>query len=543
MKTFPVSQEDFIRHAVKTGLIHELSASRLTSVLAATNHPIDIAMVELGFQREDALARVISDYLKVEYIDQPSQVADNDQFKTLGSSFLSANALLPVRLIDGSFAVAAANPFDHAGLEMIAYLLEAEPKVVIATRSAILMGLAQLNAHLTSPDAAEITLTEDASDFDIDRLKDSARQEPIVRMVTRVIQRAFDDRASDIHIEPYEQELRVRIRIDGALKTIESAPIKMLNGLVTRIKILADLDISERRLPQDGRIRVVVRGQELDLRVSISPVIHGEAVVLRLLDRSAVALDLITLGFDRHSCSVLENLARLPNGLVLITGPTGSGKTTTLYALLSKINASEIKIFTVEDPVEYRLDGVTQVQTNVAAGLTFARALRSILRQDPDVILVGEIRDKETAEIAIQAALTGHLVLSTLHTNSAVGAITRLKDMGIADYLIGATLKGVAGQRLVRKLCSCGLSPLKEKCPACDGSGFADRTVTYEIAPISQTLSIRINHGADEALLLDQMRREGFVELSTHAARLVKSGITSASEVARISFPMESLPA
>jgi general secretion pathway protein E len=543
MNKVSTSQGDFIDYARSTGVLNESSASRLAAVLAATNHPIDSVIIELGLMREDALARCFADHLQLNYINQPSLIADIDQFKVLGKSFLAANALVPVRLPDDSLGIATANPMDQAGLEMITYLNEVKPKILIATRSAILTTLAHLNTVSTSIDTDEFTLVDGANEFDLDRLKDIARQEPIVRMVSRIIQRAFDDQASDIHIEPFEQEFRIRIRIDGVLKTVETAPVKMLSGVVTRIKILSNLDISERRLPQDGRMRATVRGQELDLRVSISTVIHGEAVVLRLLDRSSVALDLSVLGFESDACSLLETLARLPNGLVLITGPTGSGKTTTLYALLSKINSPDVKIFTVEDPVEYRLDGVTQVQTNAAAGLTFARALRSILRQDPDIILVGEIRDKETAEIAIQAALTGHLVLSTLHTNGAVGAITRLRDIGIADYLIGATLKGTVGQRLVRKRCNCEFSQAKDKCIKCDGSGFAGRTVAYEIAPISSTLSRHISQGKDEAQLLDQIRQEGFVDLLTHASSLVKSSIIDASEVARITLPLENLPA
>jgi general secretion pathway protein E len=352
-------------------------------------------------------------------------------------------------------------------------------------------------------------------------------------MVTHIAQAASDEHATDIHIEPFEHELRVRIRVDGILKQLESVPANYLPGISTRLKILANLDISERRLPQDGRIRIAVRGQEIDMRISVIPSIHGETIVMRLLDQSHVTLDLAALGFEQDARDLLDRICHLPNGIILITGPTGSGKTTTLYALISILNDLAVKIFTVEDPVEYQLDGISQLQTNNATGMTFARALRSVLRQDPDIILVGEIRDRETAEIAMQAALTGHLVLSTLHTNSAVGAITRLRDMGIEDYLIGATLKGIVGQRLLRKLCTCERQEQASTCSQCGGTGFAGRTVTYEIAEVGSNVSRLISDGASEDIILERLQTKGLNTIDAHANALVKSGITTATEVAR----------
>ncbi len=537
--TVPQLARDFIQSLVVSSVLQEGAVSRLLSALEATGHPLDAVVTELGLMREEVFAKAAAAFLQCRFIEQPGGVAEADRAKALGLGFLTANALLPVTMPDGSCHIAAANPFDDGGLRMVEYETDAPVRVAVATRNSILAALATLAGEDHNADETNGSAGHETSEGDLDRLRDFARQEPVVRLVSRIVQTASDAHATDIHIEPFEHELRVRIRIDGALKTIETAPANLLPGIVTRIKILSGLDISERRLPQDGRMRLTVRGQEMDLRVSISPVIHGEATVLRILDRATVALDLETLGFDTKSQQTLGALARLPNGIVLITGPTGSGKTTTLYALMSLINDPAAKIFTVEDPVEYRLDGITQLQTNVAAGLTFARALRSILRQDPDVILIGEIRDRETAEIAMQAALTGHMVLSTLHTNSAVGAITRLRDMGIEDYLIGATLKGVAAQRLLRKTCGCRNTEARDECAKCGGTGMQGRTVTFEISPITNEVSRLISSGSQEEIVLRQLELEGFVSLSSHAAALARAGVTTAAEVARIAMAAE----
>lgn len=281
-----------------------------------------------------------------------------------------------------------------------------------------------------------------AGEEDVDRLLDIAKEAPVIRFVSRIIQRAVDGKATDIHIEPFEDIVRIRLRTDGILQTLETVPRSMAAGITSRIKILSRLNIAERRLPQDGRLRASVRGQEIDFRVSVTPSVHGETVVMRILDRSNVRLELGALGFDEQATAAIAAITRKPNGIFLVTGPTGSGKTTTLYSILNDINDPRWKFFTVEDPVEYRMKGITQLQVDPGIGLTFASALRSVLRQDPDGILIGEIRDEETARIAVQAALTGHLVLSTLHTNSAAGAISRLRNMGIESYLLAATLRG-----------------------------------------------------------------------------------------------------
>jgi general secretion pathway protein E len=535
----PQLARDFVQSLVESAVLQQGAASRLLAAVEATGHPLDAVMIELGLMREEVFAKAVAAFLQCRFVEQPGGMADAERAKALGIGFLTANALVPVTMPDGNCAIAAANPFESSGLFMVEYACDAPVRLAVATRNNILAALAALADDGLKDDGAHALPGRETSEGDLDRLRDFARQEPVVRLVSRIVQTASDAHATDIHIEPSEHDLRVRIRVDGALKTIETAPVGLLPGIVTRIKILSGLDISERRLPQDGRMRLTVRGQEMDLRVSISPVIHGEAAVLRILDRATVALDLTSLGFDTKAQQTLGALARLPNGIILITGPTGSGKTTTLYALMSLINDPAAKIFTVEDPVEYRLEGITQLQTNVAAGLTFARALRSILRQDPDIILIGEIRDKETAEIAMQAALTGHLVLSTLHTNSAAGAVTRLRDMGIEDYLIGATLKGVAAQRLLRKTCGCPSIEAGSACAKCGGTGLQGRTVTFEIASITNAVSRLISGGVGEEDVLLQLEREGFVSLSSHAATLARAGITTRAEAARVAIAAE----
>jgi general secretion pathway protein E len=524
----------FVTFLVAENVLSESAGKRLLAAHDATGHSFDSVMIELGLMREDVLARTLAKFLNLDFVEHPLTEASRKLCQSIGIEFLSANTVLPLTDAEqDAVVIAAANPFDTEATRMIAYLAERPVSLAISSRSAIANALSAIALESTAPSQSGPELTDAASEGDLERLRDFAGQAPIVRLVTRLAQTAADELATDIHIEPFEQELRIRIRVDGMLKLVETVPVSYLPGISTRLKILANLDISERRLPQDGRIRVAVRGQEIDMRISVIPSIHGETIVMRLLDRSTVALDLASLGFEEPARVLLERISRSPNGIVLITGPTGSGKTTTLYALISILNDPSVKTFTVEDPVEYQLNGITQLQVNNATGMTFARALRSVLRQDPDIILVGEIRDRETAEIAMQAALTGHTVLSTLHTNSAIGAITRLRDMGIEDYLIGATVKGIVGQRLVRKLCACRGDARSPACSQCGGSGFAGRTVTHEIVDVRDSVARLIGEGAREENLQGLLQTEGMQTIAQHAQELIRLGVTSVGEVAR----------
>jgi len=400
---------------------------------------------------------------------------------------------------------------------------------------------------------------DDLGEEDLEHLKDLASEAPVIKMVNLIMQRAIETRASDIHIEPFEQSLKVRLRVDGVLQEIVAPNVKSTAAVISRIKIMAKLNIAERRLPQDGRIKIQMLGKELDLRVSTIPTMYGESVVIRLLDKENTVLDFAALGFaGRHLQQFIDVLSQ-PHGIILITGPTGSGKSTTMYAALKQLNTSERKIITVEDPVEYQMDGVNQIQAKPQIGLTFASALRSIVRQDPDVIMIGEMRDLETARIAVQSALTGHLVLSTLHTNDAAGGVTRLLDMGLEEYLLTSTILGILAQRLVRKLCpACKQGAIaapeivKELrlqrfapdgdiilykpigCPACASTGYRGRLAIIEFLPMTDPLR-KLIMGHEEAGAIQKLAiAEGMQTLYENGLVKVTQGVTTLEEVMRV---------
>lgn len=400
---------------------------------------------------------------------------------------------------------------------------------------------------------------EDLND-DIEHLKDLASEAPVIRLVGLVIRRALETRASDIHIEPFESRLIVRYRIDGVMHEVESPPRRLSAAVISRVKIMANLDIAERRLPQDGRIKLRIQGREIDLRVSTTPTMHGESVVMRILDKGGVPLDFDALGFETDLKRQFTALLSQPHGILLVTGPTGSGKTTTLYTALALLNKPEVKILTVEDPVEYQMEGINQIQVKPQIDLTFANALRSIVRQDPDIIMIGEVRDLETAQIAVQSALTGHLVLSTLHTNDAASSVNRLLDMGVEDYLLTTTLIGIQAQRLVRTLCrkcrrpyrpvaemvaETGLSRFAQPgeelvlyepvgCDACAHTGFIGRVAIMEILPMSDAVRALVMRHATSGDILKQAATEGMMTMYDHGLRKVLAGVTTLEEVLRV---------
>ena len=391
---------------------------------------------------------------------------------------------------------------------------------------------------------------------DDEELKDLASEAPIIRLVNHLFARAMDLNASDIHFEPNENHLDVRCRVDGIMKRIERLPIKIHTAVASRLKLMARLDIGEKRLPQDGRIDSRIGNKQLDMRVSTLPGVHGESVVLRILDRSDTAVSLQQLGMPDEILGKYQQLITQPHGMILITGPTGSGKTTTLYATLEKINSEKQKIITVEDPVEYQLEGITQIQANASIGLSFAAGLRSIVRQDPDVLMVGEIRDHETAEIAIESALTGHLVFSTLHTNDAAGAVTRLQDMGVEGYLISSSVLAIQAQRLVRRVCvDCKVEqaltsdeasvleidakdyPVLARgkgCERCGGSGYRGRIGLYELLVMSDAIRHHVATGADANIIREQAIKEGMKTLRQDALEKLAAGLTTPEEVVRV---------
>lgn len=478
----------------------------------------------------------------------------------LSLDFLFNHNVLPIGINNGRLRVAMSVPQDAYVLKALQLAVGMPVAPSIATETDINAALKKLlEENVPAAETADNTSESYLNDNEfIEHLKDLASEAPVIRLVNQIIREALDRRASDIHIEPFEGRLQIRYRVDGVMHDGDAPPASLAPAITSRIKLLARLNIAERRMPQDGRIMTRVKGHELDLRVSTIPTMHGESVVMRILDRQSIRLNLEEMGFSPDILTRYQKLIHQPHGILLVTGPTGSGKTTTLYASLAQLDAHALKILTVEDPVEYQLPGVNQVQVQPQIGLNFAHVLRSMLRQDPDIIMIGEMRDSETAQIAVQAALTGHLVLSTLHTNTAAGAIVRLEDMGVERYLITSTINGVLAQRLVRKLCMQCRRPhqptdaeLEETglkrfiphgatiyravgCPACGGTGYHGRMAIHELFVMDERMHKAILEGADATTLHTIARHGGMLTLMEDGLRKVAAGLTTMEEVLRV---------
>ncbi len=534
------------------GVVTADALARARSVEGDSDEDLATILTRLGIVSEQAL---VSFYIETTRLDPvaPADWPDAEPVipaEQVSVAFLRQHLVLPLRQRGGVLVVATADPLRPFAAEALGQLTAMPVTCRIAARGEIEAAIDRLYGAGRS-DAA---VGSDADEDDLERLRDLVSDAPVIRAVNRLIADAVDQRASDIHLEPTEDRLAVRYRIDGVLLDQPALPPQMRAALVSRIKVMAELNIAERRLPQDGRLRVAVRGHEIDLRVAIAPSIHGQTVVLRILDKSGMALDFAALGFSPELAQRMEATLARPHGIMLVTGPTGSGKTTTLYAALATINSGTRKILTVEDPIEYRLPGIVQTQVNPAIGLDFAAALRSFLRQDPDVMMVGEIRDLETAQIAIQAALTGHGLLSTLHTNTAAGAITRLLDMAVEPFLLASTLNAVVAQRLVRRLCPhCRVphmpGPGQRKalgcdetatfwravgCDQCGQSGFKGRIALVEFLDVDETVAEAILERADAR---DIARRAGAGQLYTmmqDGLAKAAAGLTTLEEVLRV---------
>jgi general secretion pathway protein E len=516
-------------------------------------------LTRLGLVSELDLARAWAAALQAPLLLSENVTLSGEALPELSERFMRHYRLLPIGAHADGVHVLAANPGNAYGLEAVAYACQAPVYVSVGAASEVDALIERLYGQGRSAMGSLIeTLDEHGgTEEDIEHLKDLASEAPVIRLVNLILQRAVEQRASDIHIEPFESQLKVRYRIDGVLHEAEAPPSSSSAAIISRLKIMARLDIAERRLPQDGRIMLRIQGKELDLRVSTVPTSFGESVVMRLLDRQTVSFDFPSLGMDgerlQNFLDVLEN----PHGILLVTGPTGSGKTTTLYTALSRLNTAERKIITVEDPVEYQLEGINQIQVKPAIGLDFAGALRSIVRQDPDVIMIGEMRDLETCRIAIQSSLTGHLVLSTLHTNSAAASITRLLDMGVESYLIASTVKGILAQRLVRRLdpltrvafeappelvAEHGLDRFTDQRPIIlyrpaselPGGGYHGRSAITELLVMNEELRGLLMRQADAATLEQAARRGGLRTLYEEGLRQAVAGVTSLEEVLRV---------
>ncbi|TNF04933.1 MAG: type II secretion system protein GspE, partial [Gammaproteobacteria bacterium] len=492
----------------------------------------------------------------VKNADLPDEALFKDQ---LSGRFLKDRQLLPVSVSEQQLDLAMADPTDSYALDAIAMATGLDVQPCVSVGSELQKCIARLYLDEQGKDGGQETSEQAVfTEHDVEQLRDMASEAPVIRLVNQLIQRAVDARASDIHVEPFENQLKVRYRIDGVLRDEASPSQQMGPAVISRVKIMANLDIAERRLPQDGRINVRIQGQELDIRVSTIPTMYGESVVMRLLHRETVALDFPVLGFSDSLRQRLKQSLDMPHGMILVTGPTGSGKTTTLYTALSSLNTEERKVITVEDPVEYNLEGINQIQVNPSIGLSFASALRSIVRQDPDVIMVGEMRDLETARICIQSALTGHLVLSTLHTNDAASSITRLLEMGVEDYLLNSTLNTVLAQRLVRVLCEhCreaykpsegvirefGLDKLTEGeiqlyrpkgCEHCGGTGYRGRVSIIELLPMTDTIRELVLQHAGAGKIEQAAREAGMHTMFEDGCLKALQGTTTIEEVVRV---------
>ena len=547
---------------VAAGNLDAGDIERVNRLKTASGDRLEMILTRLGLVSENEVANALAQTLDLQLVER-EEFPDRPLLEgKISARFLRDARALPIANGPEGIVLAMADPLDEYTVQ----------SVRVATNQTVLRRVARpadLDAAFERLYGGERSVLNDAvvpaaiddeqALDDITRLKDLASEAPVVRLVNCMITRAVETRASDIHIEPYDGQLVVRLRIDGVLREIESPPFALRAAIVSRIKIMARLNIAERRLPQDGRIRFAVRGREIDLRISTAPTLHGESVVLRILDRGSLVLDFAALGFSADALQQFLDVLRHPHGVLLVTGPTGSGKTTTLYASVARLNTSDKKIITVEDPVEYQLDGVNQIQVKPQIGLTFAQTLRSILRHDPDIILVGEIRDFETAEIAIQAALTGHLVLSTLHTNDAPSTLTRLLDMGVADYLIVSTLNAVIAQRLVRTLCEHCRDPYRAMpellaqiraisgtdaapvtlyrpsgCEHCNGMGFRGRTAIFELLPMQDEVRRIVLTKPDAAEIRRAAIALGMRTMYEDGVAKALAGVTTIEEVLRV---------
>jgi len=519
------------------------------------NEKLGDFLIRENILTEQQLIEVLEFQLGVPHINLSQYPIDPEVLQLVPAELAKRAQIMPVRRDKNKLFIAMADPMDFFAIEEVRMATGCQIETSIAAKDDLYRTIAKYYELQESMDAAMKDLNIDTSESSADQ-QITDDDSPIVRLVNQLISNAVLQRASDIHFDPQETDFRVRYRIDGILKTERSLPKHMQNMITARIKIMGNLNITENRIPQDGRIKMTVNFRQVDIRLSTLPTIYGEKIVMRILDLSNAVKSIDKLGFSKQNEQLFRNMISRPNGIVLITGPTGSGKSTTLYAALSELNKEGVNIITIEDPVEYRLEGINQIQVKEEVGLNFATGLRSILRQDPDVVMVGEIRDLETAKIATRASLTGHLVLSTLHTNNAVESISRLEDMGIESFLIASSVVGVMAQRLVRRVCrDCAeemSATVREKelfameglqiekvlrgrgCPACNYTGYKGRIAIHEILPIDRTVREYISQRKGLAAIKDYMKKEGYRSLIGDGFLKVLEGLTTTEEVLRV---------
>jgi general secretion pathway protein E len=554
-------ENEFGKYLVEEKIVDRAIIDRACNAARKTGDRLDRVLTKLGLISEADLTDALSKYLSVPIVSPADVPLERIAPDIIETDFVRRNNILPLAIDDVVLTLGVTDLFNTEPILALAYLTHLSIKLRIFTPVEFERAFKTL--YKTGPNDFGQAMPSrlEASELDVQRLRDMASEAPVILLVNQLVTNAVEARASDIHIEPTIDQLLVRYRVDGMLRTAQTLAPALRAAITSRIKIMSKLDIAERRMPQDGRIKIVVRGVDVDFRVSTIPTMFGESVVMRVLDRTRVELDFVRLGFSTDHIAALRRLMHEPNGIILVTGPTGSGKTTTLYTALKTLNNVERKIFSVEDPIEYQLTGVNQVQVQAEIGLDFPHALRAILRQDPDIIMIGEIRDLETARIAIQASLTGHLVLSTLHTNSAAASITRLIDIGVENYLLASTLKGVLAQRLVRKLCShctCehdsaaywaselarsvpGIDALGSPsirmargCTECGNVGFSGRSTIAEILLLNEDVNRLILSNSSDDRINAAAREGGMINMYEMGAVKVWRGETTVEEVLRV---------
>ena len=556
---------------ISAGLITQEQLEEGLRLQKGTGKRLGTVLQENGIITESELIEALQMQLGIEFVDLSKITIPTELVQTVPKAIAKQYQVVPVRLARDELYLAMSDPLNFYAIEEVRKAAKKKVVPMVAMSSAIEHAIMVLYGNEGAAKAIEEMKREAAisgegtaaveSAFAGNQLgEDSANQAPAIRLVNAIIERAITERSSDIHMEPRESEFSVRMRIDGILRDILTVPRELQAAVTSRIKVMSGLDITERRVPQDGRFNVKVRDKDIDLRISTLPTVYGEKIVARLLDKSGMRLSRDNIGLRDEDMVKYERLIKIKNGVILVVGPTGSGKSTTMYTMIGDLNTREVNLVTLEDPVEYNIDGVNQVQINEKIGMTFASGLRSILRQDPDIIAIGEIRDGETAEIAMRSAITGHVVLSTIHTSDALGTIERLTDMGVEPYLVASALKGVFSQRLVRRICpNCreAYEPTEEEeeelglphrpgrkfyrgkgCPECFDTGYRGRTAVFEIFPLSikvrRMVAARAGREAIEALLTDPS--SGFVSLKDNAIKLVEEGMTTSSEVLRVVY-------
>jgi len=558
----PVTAERDARiaaHLQERGKLSALDLGRASQLAREGGGALWSTALRLGLVSERELAAAFAEVLALPLIAAEEYPAAPVLERGVSIRFLKEAHVLPVFLEGGKLTLAMADPTDDFAREAVAAAANLPVVPCVGVQSEIDAAIERLHGAGRSAmgEIVDGIIDGDQGEEDIQHLKDLASEAPVIKLVNLIMQRAVESRASDIHVEPFEGRLKIRYRIDGELTEVESPPAHSTAAVISRIKLMAKLNIAERRLPQDGRIGIRVQGKELDMRVSTVPTLFGESVVIRLLDKASVTFDFDALGFDGRPLERFLRILDMPHGIILVTGPTGSGKSTTLYTGLHRINTPDRKIITVEDPVEYQLEGINQIQVKPQINLTFANALRAIVRQDPDVIMIGEMRDLETARIAVQSALTGHLVLSTLHTNDSAGGVTRLLDMGVEDYLITSTVNGILAQRLVRRLCRYCREPyaalpelvreLKldryapagpevtlyrpKGCKQCGGSGYYGRLCLTEVLVMSDPIRQLVMQHANAGVIQRQALDEGMESMYQDGLRKAVEGLTTIEEV------------